>query len=316
MTQHLRASLWLLVFSTAFCCVLYPLVLLGIGQAVFPHMANGSLVVNKNGTPIGSHLIAQPFTADEFFHPRPSAVSYNGAASGASNLGPSNPALRTRVEAVLGSMLKYKDGRPVGPDIAAWAKAELAKDKTVLSKWMADDSSLAEHWAAFADVRDFLRKWQADHAKEVADWKKTNEKTGITPKDVAAIFFTRYVQGKSTDWPNTGGADLPNAFFGVWWKAHPNLEVRPVPADMVMTSGSGLDPHITLDNALYQLDRVANAWATMAKQDPGKTREQIQNVLYEKAEAPLNGAVGVQLINVLDVNLELTHLFAPGRWEQ
>src|SRR6476659_3398754 len=125
MTQHLRASLWLLLFSVVICCVLYPLVLLGIGQIVFHDRSEGSLVFDKNGTVVGSRLIAQPFTADEYFHPRPSAVSYNGGASGASNWGASNPALRGRVEAALGSLLKYNDGRPVGPDIVAWVKAEL-----------------------------------------------------------------------------------------------------------------------------------------------------------------------------------------------
>src|SRR5690349_452278 len=117
MTQHLRASLWLLLFSVVICCVLYPLVLWGIGQTVFHDQSEGSLVFDKNGAAVGSRLIAQPFTADEYFHPRPSAASYNGAASTGSNLGASNPALRRRVEAALGSILKIKDGRPVGPDI-------------------------------------------------------------------------------------------------------------------------------------------------------------------------------------------------------
>jgi K+-transporting ATPase ATPase C chain len=310
MTQHLRASLWLLVFSAMICCILYPLVLLGIGQAVFPGKANGSLVFDKNGAPIGSHLIAQPFSADEYFHPRPSAVSYNGAASGASNWGASNPALRKRVEAALGSLLKYKDGRPIGPDIATWVKAELAKDKTHLNKWVADDSSLAEHWAADSSVQDFLKKWQADHPNEVAEWNKANEGTEITPKDVAALFFTSYADGKSTIWPETVGSDLQTAFFSVWWKASPNVELLPVPADMVMASGSGLDPHITLDNALYQLDRVAVAWATKSKKDPHKVREQIEELLKDKSESPLNGVAGVKLVNVFDVNLALHDLYA------
>ena len=68
---------------------------------------------------------------------------------------------------------------------------------------------------------------------------------------------------------------------------------------MVMASGSGLDPHITLDNAMYQLDRVAAAWATKSKQDPAKVRQQIEKLLKEKSEAPLNGAAGVKLVNVL-----------------
>src|SRR5215813_1140121 len=147
MVQHLRANLWLLGLSVLICCVLYPLVLLGIGQAVFPDKANGSLILDKNGNAIGSRFIAQPFNGDEYFHSRPSAASFNGAASGASNWGPSNPALRHRVEGTLGTVLKYQNGKPVGPDIAEWVKAERRKDPGVVARWTADDSSLAEHWS-------------------------------------------------------------------------------------------------------------------------------------------------------------------------
>ena len=169
MIQHLRANLWLLLLTVLICCVLYPLVLWGIGQTVFRDKANGSLVFDKDGAAIGSRLIAQPFTADEYFHSRPSAVGYNGAASGASNWGANNPALRKRVEGMLGSVLKYRDGRPVGPDIATWVQAELQKDPAILSKWAADDGSLAEHWAAADSANgEFLTKWQAEHAEAVA----------------------------------------------------------------------------------------------------------------------------------------------------
>ena len=65
-----------------------------------------------------------------------------------------------------------------------------------------------------------------------------------------------------------------------------------------MASGSGLDPHITLDNALYQLDRVKTAWASKSNQDAGKVREQIEKILNDKSESPLNGATGVKLVNV------------------
>ena len=85
MSAHLRANLWLLALTVLLCSVLYPLVLLGIGQTMFHEQAQGSLVRDADGNAIGSRLIAQPFAADEYFQPRPSAVSYNGAASGASN---------------------------------------------------------------------------------------------------------------------------------------------------------------------------------------------------------------------------------------
>src|SRR5690349_11912760 len=218
MIQHLRASLWLLGLTVLICCVLYPLVLLGIGQAVFPEKANGSLILDKNGNAIGSRFIAQPFNGDEYFHPRPSAASYNGAASTGSNWSASNPALRHRVEGMLGTVLKYKDDKPVGPDIADWVKAERTKEPGVIAKWTADDASLAEHWAGGDPaVGTFLTKWQNEHTDAVKKWKKANPGTDIAPKDVAALFLDSFSKGETKTWPQTNGADLQAAFFSVWW---------------------------------------------------------------------------------------------------
>src|SRR5262245_34836021 len=110
MSSHVRANLWLLVLSVVICSILYPAALLGIGQTMFREKANGSLVLDKDGKAVGSKLIAQPFTADEYFQPRPSAASYNGAASGASNWGASNYQLRERVARALGPIVKYAGG--------------------------------------------------------------------------------------------------------------------------------------------------------------------------------------------------------------
>ena len=90
MIAHIRANLWLLVLTVLLCSVLYPLVLLGIGQTVFHDKAQGSLLTDAQGHPIGSRLIAQPFTKDEYFQPRPSACSYDGSASASSALAASN----------------------------------------------------------------------------------------------------------------------------------------------------------------------------------------------------------------------------------
>jgi K+-transporting ATPase ATPase C chain len=78
-----------------------------------------------------------------------------------------------------------------------------------------------------------------------------------------------------------------------------------VPSDMVMTSGSGLDPHITLNNARYQLDRVVDAWAKKTGADSEEVRKAIENLLKQKAAAPFGGLAGEELINVLEVNLAL-----------
>lgn len=88
-------------------------------------------------------------------------------------------------------------------------------------------------------------------------------------------------------------------------KKHPSDPKRDVPADLVTTSGSGLDPHITLESARYQLDRVADAWAEKTKVKKALVRKAIEDLLNQKAEAPMGGWAGAKLINVLEVNLAL-----------
>jgi potassium-transporting ATPase KdpC subunit len=73
----------------------------------------------------------------------------------------------------------------------------------------------------------------------------------------------------------------------------------------VTASGSGLDPHITLENAEFQLDRVASKWAADTKRDPGAVHNEIDQILQNKAFAPFGGLAGEKLVNVLEVNLEL-----------
>ena len=97
---HVRAAIVSLVILTILTGVIYPLVVTGIAQVVFPHQANGSLIV-KNGKVVGSALIGQPFDDPRYFWGRPSATSpypYNAGASSGSNLSPTNPALIKTVQ--------------------------------------------------------------------------------------------------------------------------------------------------------------------------------------------------------------------------
>ena len=106
MTAHLRPALMCLVLFTVITGVVYPLVVTGIAQVLFPFQANGSLIVN-DGKVLGSALIGQPFDDPKYFWGRPSATSpfgYNAGASSGSNLSPTNPdlvkAVQGRVEAL------------------------------------------------------------------------------------------------------------------------------------------------------------------------------------------------------------------------
>ncbi|MFW7342580.1 potassium-transporting ATPase subunit KdpC [Pollutimonas sp. H1-120] len=106
MKTTIRPALVLFAALTLICGVLYPLAMAGIGQLAFPGKVAGSLII-RDGTAIGSKLIGQTFTSVNYFWGRPSATGpmpANAAASGGSNLGPSNPglieAVKSRIEAL------------------------------------------------------------------------------------------------------------------------------------------------------------------------------------------------------------------------
>jgi K+-transporting ATPase ATPase C chain len=83
--------------SFALCAVAYPAAVWGLARVAFPEQAEGSLIHARDRAVIGSSLVAQPFASDQYFHPRPSAVSYNASAAGGSNLGTRNPDLRKSI---------------------------------------------------------------------------------------------------------------------------------------------------------------------------------------------------------------------------
>jgi potassium-transporting ATPase KdpC subunit len=178
--QSIRQTiLWTVIAGVA-----YPLVMTGISQLLFHKQAEGSLIV-RDGQVVGSELIAQQFTGDKYFWPRPSAGSYATVPSGASNYGPTSQALQSNVTA---------------------------------------------NAAAF--------------------------RTG-----------------------NKLAADAP------------------VPADMVFTSASGLDPHISPESARLQVARVAAA--------RGLAEDQVKALVEKFVEAPQWGIFGEPRVNVLELNVAL-----------
>ena len=181
-----RAVLATLILAVA-CCVLYPAVVYGLSQCLFRHQANGSLVVDAHGTVIGSRLIGQPFSADQYFHSRPSAAGngYDSTSSGGSNLGPTSQKLRDAI------------------------------------------------------------------AQNVADYRASN--------------------GLGTN--------------------------APVPADAVTASASGLDPHISLENAGLQAGRVARA--------RGLALDQVRALMAQHTDPADLGILGDPGVNVLELNLAL-----------
>jgi K+-transporting ATPase ATPase C chain len=187
---ELRSAVMVTLVFAVVCCGLYPLVVYGIGQVFFRDQANGSLIVDKDGTVHGSKLLGQQFTADKYFQSRPSAAGngYDATSSGGSNLGPTSSNLVTTI------------------------------------------------------------------TQRIADYR-------------------------------TGNGLATNA---------------PVPADAVTASGSGLDPHISLANAVLQIPRVA------------KTRnvsvEKVLELVRANTDPASLGFLGEPGVNVLKLNFALDKL--------
>jgi len=190
-----RSALMATLLLAVVCCGLYPLAVFGLGQALFRDKANGSLIVNAKGEVLGSRLIGQPFTADKYFHPRPSSAGngYDPTSSGGSNLGPTSQKLRDAI------------------------------------------------------------------AQNVADYRAQN--------------------GLATN--------------------------APVPADAVTGSASGLDPHISLQNAQLQAPRVAKA--------RGLTVEKVGEIISQNIDPADLGFLGEPGVNVLPLNLALDGMATGNR---
>jgi len=98
--SEIRAAVMVTLALAVVCCGIYPLVVFVVAQLAFPSQANGSLIVGKDGTIHGSRLLGQSFTADKYFHPRPSAAGGNGydpTSSSGSNLGPTSQKLNDAI---------------------------------------------------------------------------------------------------------------------------------------------------------------------------------------------------------------------------
>jgi potassium-transporting ATPase KdpC subunit len=330
MLRTVAKSFWLLFFTVVICCVLYPLVLWAIGQTAFPFQANGSLLQGPNGKPVGSRLIAQPFTRGEYFQPRPSAASYNAAASASSSLAASNYALRDRVARMLGPIVKYRSGARAGqlvaPDVESWFRQDnFQGNPHLVAQWADLHNSLARAWIAADPAHgSYVDTWAKTRPAIVARWIKDNPGTPQPQAaDLAVLFFETFsgenpgrfpyavtktnADGKSqtTVEPVGDGADIQSIFFDMWRQDHPDADLQDVPGDLVTASASGLDPHITLQNAEFQLERVASVWAARKKADVSAIRKDIEAILQRNAAAPWEGLIGEKFVNVLEVNLEL-----------
>jgi K+-transporting ATPase ATPase C chain len=222
--HHLRVAIVATIVLAAIVCGIYPLIVWGLAQTLFPHQANGSLV-RRDGTPtnndaeaVGSALLGQPFSDAKYFHPRPSAAGsgYDPTASGGSNLGP------------LSAKLFNGTTKPSTPPAEAGAAAPAAQPAT--------------QPAVVVDY-DGIKLRTLLYAQE---------------NNIDIVDASQPLKSFQDDKGNYDQGKLIMAFND---NDHP-LTFRtavPIPADAVTASASGLDPHISVVNAQIQARRVADA---------------------------------------------------------
>jgi potassium-transporting ATPase KdpC subunit len=118
--KNFKTAILMTIVTTILLGLIYPLVVLGLAQLIFPDKANGQLIRRSDGTVIGSRIIGQPFAGPGYFHPRPSAAGaagYDAGASSGSNLGPTSQKLFDRVKSDVERLQAENPGQPVPIDL-------------------------------------------------------------------------------------------------------------------------------------------------------------------------------------------------------
>jgi K+-transporting ATPase ATPase C chain len=266
--RHIWTSICAMIVLCIICCGIYPAVVWAIGQLVFPHQANGSLV-KKDGTPTsndteaaGSALIGQNFSAPGYFHPRPSGAGagYDATSSSGSNLGPLSDQLI--------------NGKTTSPTPPATQPAESLTFDGIRLRTL--------HYALDNGIAFKLYSVRAD---------------GTGPRTEVPLSRFADAQGNLND------IALVDAFPHPYSDSPDRMTVvaadfaTQIPGDAVTASGSGLDPHISPDNATIQAARVAKA--------RGITAEQVQALIEQNTDRPSLGIFGDPGVNVLLLNLAL-----------
>jgi K+-transporting ATPase ATPase C chain len=170
MFNQMRPAIVMTLLLTVLTGVAYPFAVTGLGQAIFPHQANGSLI-EKDGKVIGSSLIGQNFAGDKYFHGRPSATTdtdpndstktiaapYNADNSGGSNLGPTSKALIDRVKGDVDTLKKDSD-KPIPVDLVTTSASGLDPDITPAAAAFQVDHVAKARGLPADTVRDLVQK--------------------------------------------------------------------------------------------------------------------------------------------------------------
>jgi len=131
MKKNLITAVLMTTATTVLLGIVYPLVVTGLAQLIFPKQANGGLIHGKDEVLVGSRLIGQPFSGPGYFHSRPSAAGaagYDASASSGSNLGPTNAQLIARVNGDVAKLQAENPGAPIPVDLVTTSGSGLDPD--------------------------------------------------------------------------------------------------------------------------------------------------------------------------------------------
>jgi potassium-transporting ATPase KdpC subunit len=160
MKKNFLISIWYTLATTVLLGVIYPLVVTGLAQVMFPKQANGELI-HQGDKLVGSHLLGQPFTAPGYFWSRPSAAGmagYDPTASGGSNLGPTNKMLSDRVSASVKQLQPTNPGAAIPIDLVTTSGSGLDPDISPASAEFQVPRVAKERGMSEQDVRALVQK--------------------------------------------------------------------------------------------------------------------------------------------------------------
>ena len=160
MKKNLLVAVLYTVVTTVLFGIMYPLVVTGLAQVIFPRQANGELIRSGDKL-VGSSLLGQPFTAPGYFWSRPSAAGtagYDPTASGGSNLGPTNKTLIDRVTASVQTMQATNPGAPIPADLVTTSGSGLDPDISPASAEFQVPRVARERGMSEQDVRALIQE--------------------------------------------------------------------------------------------------------------------------------------------------------------
>ncbi len=161
MKKNLITAVLMTIATTVLLGILYPLLVTGLAQLIFPRQANGQLIQGKDGVVVGSRLIGQPFSGPGYFHSRPSAAGaagYDASASGGSNLGPTNVQLIARVNGDVAKLQAENPGTPVPVDLVTTSASGLDPDISPAAAQFQIRRVASERRIAEAEVAGLVRE--------------------------------------------------------------------------------------------------------------------------------------------------------------